>query len=555
MGRSASTAGPSSLTPPTTVERPRAGELLILACVLTVAAVLRFYALPSRGFIYWDEGTYALEGVRIHNELLALAGVKTSLVAGMAVNSARPTHALLIALAYFVLGFHDYTSLLMDALAGTATVATTYVAARRLFDARVALLSALFLATSEYDIIYARSALAESDGTFLLLLGFMCWVLSLSREGSGADRAPEVRRGVLMVAGLVLGLAFTVNFRLIVYIAGIFLVELGWSWRESGPAYATRRLALMIVGLIVFPSLWEVVGLASRAGGHVFFQNIFLGRTTYWQEAAYNLHQGKASRFLLSPLPYLRWFVGRQTWPYSVLVLLALALTVWRRSLPWLAVIAPPLVAYVAFALGPYPWPRNISSVFPFTSILAAAALVAFVDRIRAQRAAAPLVLLVAALLVSAFGAVNSWPLTSVRSGFARIDASLGPRPPARMLTTTQIMVWYLRGSSSRCNVVGMPLSLPGLAAYVRAGYRYAITEGHHTGPVVWYVRAHAILVRHYPALSVFPDGEDLINTENGNSLVPPKKREYVELYRLDRLHLPAPDRSTLHPCVPNSIV
>jgi hypothetical protein len=164
-------------------------------------------------------------------------------------------------------------------------------------------------------------------------------------------------------------------------------------------------------------------------------------------------------------------------------------------------------------------------------------------------------VLLAAALLVSALGFARSWPLTSVRSGFAAMGVSLGGHHQVHILSTTEIMVWYLRGAGSRCNLVGMPLSLRDLAAYVRSGYRYAVTEGHHTGPVVWYVRAHAPLVRHYPALSVLPDGEDIIKTENGNPIAPTGKREYVSLYRLDRLRLPAPNWSSLHPCVPNSIV
>jgi 4-amino-4-deoxy-L-arabinose transferase-like glycosyltransferase len=526
-----------------------------LTGILALAGILRLYALPSRGFIYWDEGTYALEGVRLHAYLESLAGVRTSLAAGMAVNSARPTHALLIALAYFVAGFHDYTSLVMDALLSTATVAVTYAAARRLFDARVALLSALFLAASEYDIIYARSALAESDGTFLLLLGFLCWVLSLRREDGAEDPPARPRPRTLIAAGLLFGLAFTVNFRLIVYIAGILVVEACWSWQKEGLRYAVQRLLLISAGLIVFPSLWEIVGVGSRAAGHILFQNIFLGPTTYWQEAVYNLHQGKASRFLPSPGLYLQWFVTRQAWPYSVLVAVGLALTAWRRSLPWLAVAAPPLVAYVTFALGPYPWPRNISSVFPYTSVLAAAALITVVDRLKTQRAVTLLLVLLVAALVSGSGAVRSWPLTSIRSGFARMAVPLDRRSRPLLLTSTEIMVWYQRGSSARCSVVGLPRSLAGLSAYVHAGYRYAVTEAHHTHPVVWYIRDHAIRVKHYSALSVFPDGEDLISTENGDPPGPASNREYVELYRLDRLHLPAPNRRSLHACVPNSIV
>jgi hypothetical protein len=229
-------------------------------------------------------------------------------------------------------------------------------------------------------------------------------------------------------------------------------------------------------------------------------------------------------------------------------------MTLRRHSFPWLAIALPPVLAYVVFAIGPYPWPRNIAAAIPFTSIVAAAALVAVVDRIRARHGARAVLLLAAAIFVSAFSAALAWPLTSVRSGFAEMGATLGAPPRVHTLTSTEIMVYYLRRSSPQCKVVSLPLTLPGLAAYVRRGYRYAVVEAHHTSPVVWYIRDHASFRRRYRALSVYPNGEDLISTENGAPPVHPSRWEYVTLYRIDGLRLPHPNWSRFHPCDPNAI-
>src|SRR5947209_15846356 len=96
--------------------------------------------------------------------------------AAKAIGTAKPTHALLIALSFALLGIHDYSALLLNALASVLAVILVYRIAAMLFDSTVGLLAALVLAVSEYDIIYARSALSESDANALLLLGVLLWL-------------------------------------------------------------------------------------------------------------------------------------------------------------------------------------------------------------------------------------------------------------------------------------------------------------------------------------------------------------------------------------------
>src|SRR5947209_2718315 len=100
-------------------------------------------------------------------------------------------HALFIGIAYLAAGVHDYSPLLMNAAASTGAVGLTYVIAYRLFGLISALTSALLLAISEYDVIYARSALSESDATLLLLAGVVVWLCwGVRRPGPPAELTP-----------------------------------------------------------------------------------------------------------------------------------------------------------------------------------------------------------------------------------------------------------------------------------------------------------------------------------------------------------------------------
>ncbi|MBV9281721.1 MAG: glycosyltransferase family 39 protein, partial [Chloroflexi bacterium] len=198
---------------------------LALLPILGLAALLRLAALPRRGLIFWDEAKFALEGMRVLAALQIMAGRHVLPSFGKAIGSAKPTHALLFALAYALLGVHDYVPLLVDALASVAEVALTCLIASRLFSPVVGLIAALFLAVSQYDVLYARSALSENDATLLLLAG----VLALVPDWLGAGSS---RRRVL-AAALLLGVGFTTNYRLIVYIAAVIAFDLARSWHAA----------------------------------------------------------------------------------------------------------------------------------------------------------------------------------------------------------------------------------------------------------------------------------------------------------------------------------
>ena len=61
------------------MERVRAAvpfRFYALVAILALAATLRLAELPFRGLIYWDEGKFLLEGVRLETSLRLLAGAR-----------------------------------------------------------------------------------------------------------------------------------------------------------------------------------------------------------------------------------------------------------------------------------------------------------------------------------------------------------------------------------------------------------------------------------------------------------------------------------------------
>jgi 4-amino-4-deoxy-L-arabinose transferase-like glycosyltransferase len=94
------------------------------------------------------------------------------------------------------------------ALVGTATVPILYFFARDLWGRRVALLSALFLATYDYHIHYSRLGANNVWDPFFVLL--VLWLLhrGLVAQPSGGAQDRSGRYRSFLAAGMILGLSF-----------------------------------------------------------------------------------------------------------------------------------------------------------------------------------------------------------------------------------------------------------------------------------------------------------------------------------------------------------
>jgi 4-amino-4-deoxy-L-arabinose transferase-like glycosyltransferase len=503
----------------------------LLVPLLPVAAVLRFAGLSTRGLLYWDEGKFALEGLRLLAVMHALPSVHAGALPGKAVGTAKPTHALLIAAAYAVLGVHAFAPLYMDALAGVASVALLYFLASSLFGARTALLAALFLTVSSYDLVYARSALSESDANLLFLAGVLVW-------WTGYRRAPRsLRRQCRYNAatGLLLGTAFTANYRLIVYIAVLAMLIAGLGWRRDGPRRTAIACLIGAAGLITVPLLWEMIGLAARLHGITVFRSEITYRpTTYLAEALYQLHGGKQAALHFDPGLYLQWYLALQGPLFCLLLPVGLIAAAVRRTVPLLLCAVLVVIPFALYSFAPFIVPRNLEAMIPFTAVLSAAGLCEIVDRVtRAARVLAP----VLALAVAGFALLAALPLLGVRSGFARAAAYIDRHPTAGAMVDDEVMVFYLRDRGSSCDGARLPRHLRGLASGFHAGDAYAVVAQDNS-PSVTYLAQHARRVARFSALGAGRLGENLIAGENG---LPPSSNasRWIDVYALRGLHLP----------------
>ncbi|MBV9281754.1 MAG: glycosyltransferase family 39 protein, partial [Chloroflexi bacterium] len=458
----------------------------------------------------------------------------------------KPTHALLIGLADGVLGVHDYATLLLDASFSILGVALTYLIARRVFGARVGPLSALLLAVSQYDVIYARSGLSESDANAFFLAGVFAWLLS--RPPAGRPRAQPA-------AAVLLGLAFTTNYRIVVYAGTLVLVDLLGvrGFRASRWRWLGQRALVWLAGMLAAPLLWQGVDLVARARGLVLFRSEITGKPMwYLQQARYQLREGRQAALHFDPGSYLHWYVLREGWPVALLVLAGLALVVLPRgpglrgrnegdgespSVCRLTPAALVIVPYLVYVFAPFIVPRNLDATVPFACVLAALALTELTDLLRPRPLALGSWLAVAAAL-AILGVAMSWPLGDIRSGYARAAGYVtrDGAPPA--LVTNEIMVFYLEGARAPCRTLRLPQLPSQLAAPARAGYRYAVVDQFNRA-AARYLRAHLRAVRRYPLLGPASLGENIVRSETPRRSDPNDPYTHVDVYRLDPALLP----------------
>lgn len=524
-------------------------ERLALPAILVLAALLRFQSLPQRGFLYWDEGKFALEGIRLLAVLRHL-GHEHAPLAGKAIGTAKPTHALLIALTYALVGIHAYAPLLMNATASLLQVVVLYLLARRLFGIPIALTAALFLAVSEYDVIYARSALSESDANLFFLLAVFIWSLSWNFDTRPARLLAHPLRARLL-AGLLLGLGLTTNYRLLPYLAVLLVLDAVLLWRRGG--WLNWPSALGWLSLAVVPLLWEGAGLLAATHGLTLFRSEITYRPqNYLGEMLYQIHGGKQSVFRFDPGSYLAWYIVRQGWPAFLLLLAGLALALWQRTLRWLLPASLVLIPYAGYVFAPFIVPRNLDTTLPFDALLAAAALAAGISLVSA-RPLRPLLLLVVALALALVGSALSWRLGAERSGFALAAHYLDAHTrDGGAVISNEVMIFYLRDGITACDALPLQHSLRALAADRQHGYAFAVVDVYNTHVKRYLLHSGARIAR-FLASGTTGLGENPIASENGS---PPGGHldQHVDIYRLSKLRLPTTGDRHVPACALNHL-
>lgn len=151
-------------------------DLLFLTIVLAIPFLQYLGRLP---LIDPDEGRYA----EIPREMLERADLITPTLNYVKYFEKPPLLYWINAASISVFGQTEFAARLPSALCGLATVLATYYIARKLYNRRTALYSAIILGTTTGFVIQARIILTDMLLTFCLTMALGSFIVAAQREG------------------------------------------------------------------------------------------------------------------------------------------------------------------------------------------------------------------------------------------------------------------------------------------------------------------------------------------------------------------------------------
>lgn len=144
--------------------------LLTMFFVVLLALILRFWSIKSAGLVQWDEGYY----VRTASWLIGNEGA--------AYPWEPPVFSMLVATSFLIFGVKDYVAIGTSAFFGVLTIIVTYFIGKKLFNKKVGLIAASFLAVNEYHIMHSRMALIDTTFTFFFSLALLFFIYAFKNK-------------------------------------------------------------------------------------------------------------------------------------------------------------------------------------------------------------------------------------------------------------------------------------------------------------------------------------------------------------------------------------
>jgi uncharacterized membrane protein len=157
------------------IESSLKAQLLLLAGVIVVAGILRFYKLGQWSF--WIDELYTIERIQAHYSTLqaTLRNVPPH-------TNWIPVSLLFISGLLDSLGVSEWSARLGPAIIGILSIPILYVPVKKIFGARVALISALLLAVSPWHLYWSQNARFYTALMLFYTLALLAIYLGLERD-------------------------------------------------------------------------------------------------------------------------------------------------------------------------------------------------------------------------------------------------------------------------------------------------------------------------------------------------------------------------------------
>mgnify|MGYP001163721537 FL=1 len=412
-----------------------------LFALLVIAVVLRGYGLRQLGLFTHDPATYATEGAAVALTAQWLVGHASSLLTGDANVSelvdfiregggtlprfGKPGYALVVAVAYVLFGIHDYIYLGISVVLGTMLVGLVFLLGRTFYDERVGLAGAAFMAVSQYSVVFSRNGMAEICSAFLIFCGTYIYLLHYKQNARSS--------WLYGASALVLGFAFTANYKIFVVPALFVLYELCllFARYRGGQRLKLGSVGLFMLLMAVPTVLMEMpyrlvswsVDIASLSGDSTFI--------TYFDQLAHrftggpNAYPATLGASLLQ-YPQAFWFVEGSLFCVAVVIGTGLLLRkpAGDRRLADVVILSQfivPLALWSLFTGGRASLKPTVV-ILPAAAILAGVGLATVAQIVRLRKGKGALLKNVSyGLLLAVVVAYGSWrvaPVLTARSAF-----------------------------------------------------------------------------------------------------------------------------------------
>jgi len=287
---------------------PRGPGALLLG-VLCVAAALRFWHISDLGLTHFDEGHYALAG-------RAIAEDADALFSELPVYFAPAVWPVSLAVAFKLFGAHDWVAIALAGLCGVLTVAAVYLLGARLYDRRVGVTAALFLACNCFHLFYSRMALTEA----MFLLTFTLALLFVYAAHRERDLVGFGLAG--LATGLCMHVKYSGSLPLLLYVGVLALEAARCALRDRAKLGDLGRRALgaaLALGIAALCYLPWVLYVERLGGGYAALAA---------HQSAYSLGRPPLIR---TPPTVVLAYLSRWTSPLLLAAAALGALHAWRR--------------------------------------------------------------------------------------------------------------------------------------------------------------------------------------------------------------------------------